>query len=155
MRLRLRRHRHWLILIPLAGLTLAVAALIGYHEVERASKGPVFDLAATCIRTNPVARVQLGVITGFGIAVDGGVVENTDGTGHASIDFSVHGSSATGHATVDAVLQNGRWRLTGGLLAVAGALLPLPLDRPIIPNRGPNLRNLCARPSSTTRFPKS
>lgn len=150
LRPRLRRNRHWLILVSAAAATLAAAALIGYHEVEQASKGPVFELAATCIRTNQVARSQLGVITGFGIRVDGGVVQNADGTGHASIDFPVHGSYASGHATVDAVLAGGRWLLTGGTLAVGGELLPLRLDRPIVPTRGPNLRGLCAQPNSTT-----
>ena len=144
-----------MILISAAVATLAAAALIGYHEVERASKGPVFELAAACIRTNPVARAQLGVITGFGIVVDGGVVENPNGTGHASIDFPVQGSSASGHARVNAVRERGRWQLTGGALAVGGQLLPMRLDRPIVPVRGPDLRNLCAQPSSTTRFRRS
>ena len=149
---RIRRNRHWLILIAASAVTLATAALIGYHEVEQASKGPVFELAAACIRTNEVARSQLGVITGFGIKVDGGVVQNADGTGHASIDFGVHGSYASGHAAVEAVRTAGRWQLTGGTLAVGGEVLSMRLDRPIVPTRGPNLRSLCAQPNSTTPF---
>ena len=150
----LRRYRHWLILVPIACVTLAVAAGVGYLEVERASKGPVFELAAACIRTNEVARVHLGVITGFGIAVNGGVIENSDGTGRAQIEFGVHGSYASGRAYVDALLNDWRWQLTSGTLAVGGRRYRLALDEPIVPNRGPDLRNRCAQPSSTTPFPK-
>jgi hypothetical protein len=150
----LRRYRHWLILVPAAGVTLAVAAGIGYLEVERASKGPVFELAAECIRTNEVARVHLGVVTGFGIAVNGGVIENSDGTGRARIEFGVHGSNASGRAYVAAQLADWHWHLTAGTLSVGGRRYRLNLDDPIVPVRGPNLRNRCALPSSNTPFPK-
>ncbi len=147
----LRRYRHWLILVPTAGVTLALAAAIGYHEVERASKGPVFELAAQCIRTNEVAKQHLGVVSGFGIAVNGGVTENSDGTGRAQIEFGVHGSAASGRVSVYAQLDDWHWHLTGATLSVGGRRYPMNLDDPwVVAPRRPYLLLRCAQPSSNT-----
>ena len=65
----------------------------------------------------PVARRQLGVITGFGLAVSGPVA---DDAGTANITFDVHGSWRNGHVRISAVKQGSDWVITNGVLKVDG-----------------------------------
>ncbi len=67
----LRNHRQWVVLIVLAAVVLAVAAVISLRLVEKVSKGPAFQASATFLRANPIARQQLGVVSGFGVGVAG------------------------------------------------------------------------------------
>ena len=75
----LRNHRQWVVLIVLAAVVLAVAAVISLRLVEKVSKGPAFQASATFLRANPIARQQLGVVSGFGVGVAGDVTEEGAG----------------------------------------------------------------------------
>ena len=76
-----------------------------------ASKGPAFRVSAACLRLNATVRQELGVVTGFGFAVQGPVVQNADGTGSAHIDFSANGSWRNGHVHIQAIERHRRWYL--------------------------------------------
>ena len=138
-------------MLLLGGSALGVAA------IETASKGPAFKLAATCYRLNGGpggVRQQLGVIRGFGPAITGPVVENTDGTGWASIQFDVIGSWRTGHAHVyavrgtDGALVN-EWRITRGRITIDGSSHPFNPRRTLGSAAD---REVCAPPIYITTF---
>jgi cytochrome oxidase complex assembly protein 1 len=124
----LRRHRQWAILISVAVCLLIAAGAISLTVVQNVSKGPAFESAAQFVRTDRVARQQLGVVLGFGIAVNGSVVEPGDGDGHANISFDVHGSWRDGHARISAVKQSGVWIVERGVLSVDGKQFRLRCD---------------------------
>jgi hypothetical protein len=115
-----RRHRQWAILISAAVCLLIAAGAISLTVVENVSKGPAFETAATFVRTDRVARQQLGVVLGFGIAVNGSVAEPAAGQGRANLSFDIHGSWRDGHARISAVKESGVWRVEGGVLSVNG-----------------------------------
>lgn len=152
--------RQWYALGAASLVLLVGGSVIGVGAIETASKGPAFRIAATCYRLNGGQggiRQRLGVVTGFGRAITGPVVENTDGTGWASIQFDVHGSWRTGHAHVHAVrgtdgAPNDIWRITRGDITIDGVVYPF--------NPGKTLGSeavhvLCAPPISTTTFPQA
>jgi hypothetical protein len=120
----IRRHRHWALLITLAAIVLIVVGAISLRVVERISRGPAFQTAATFLRGNPTARQQLGVITGFGRAVAGDVTENGD-SGIAHLHFDVHGSWRDGRAVVTAYRQDGVWTVQQVTLEVDGRQFPI------------------------------
>ena len=154
-RFRPRLNRQWYIL-GLASLVLLVGgSILGVNAIENASKGPAFQLAATCYQLNSgqgSVRQRLGVIKGFGRAVTGPVVSNTDGTGWASIQFDVIGSWKTGHAHVHAVrgtegAQLDIWRITKGQINVDGVVYPFNPARTL---GSPAVKALCVPPTSFT-----
>jgi hypothetical protein len=148
-----RIHRQWLIFGGASLAFLLGSSAMGVSAIESASKGPAFDLSATCLRVNAEARQQLGVITGFGLAVSGPVVNNTDGTGHANIDFDVIGAWRTGHANLQFVESGGRWWWSGhGRLTVAGQTFPLDLESVHTLQRPGRYSRLCEPQISTTGF---
>ena len=118
-------HRQWFVLIGIAAVVLAVAAFVSLRVVETVSKGPAFQVAATFLRGSKPARQELGVITGFGVAVNGDVTEEGSG-GSAHISFDVLGSWRDGRATLTALKHDGRWWVTGATLKVDGQTYPLP-----------------------------
>jgi cytochrome oxidase complex assembly protein 1 len=147
-----RIHRQWFILGGASIAFLIGGSALGVSAIEKTSRGPAFHLAATCLRVNAQARQQLGVITGYGLAVSGPVVENADGTGHANLQFDVIGSWLTGHARVQAHETNYHWHWDGtGSLVVAGKRYRLHLDRFHSLDGRPYSR-MCAPVSLTTRF---
>ena len=94
------------------------------------------------------------MIKGFGRAITGPVVSNTDGTGWASIQFDVFGSWKTGHAHVHAVRGTegaplGIWRITRGQINVDGVIYPF---NPVHTLGTITDRALCAPPTSHTIF---
>jgi hypothetical protein len=121
----LRQHRQWAILIAAAAVLLVVAGIVSLTIVEQVSKGPAFQTAADYVRASPVARRQLGVITGFGLAVSGPVADAADG-GTANIVFDVHGSWRSGHVRISAVKNGSDWKITNGVLTVDGERFRLP-----------------------------
>ena len=90
LRAAYRRARPWIPLVAAAAIALGASAAIGLTAIERASKGPAFRVSAACLRLNATVRQELGVVTGFGFTVQGPVVQNADGTGHARLDFTRH-----------------------------------------------------------------
>jgi hypothetical protein len=156
-RFRLHLDRQWYILGALSLLVLVGGSILGVNAIEGASKGPAFRLAATCYQLNSgqgSVRQKLGVIEGFGRAITGPVVSNTDGTGWASIQFDVIGSWKTGHAHVHAVRGTdgaplGIWRITHGQINVDGVVYPFNPARTL---GSPADRALCVPPTSTTPF---
>lgn len=148
----MRIHRQWFILGGASLAFLIGGSAMGVSAIENASKGPAFDLSAACLQVNREAQQQLGVITGFGLAVSGPVVDNTDGTGRADIDFDVLGSWRTGHAHLRLTEDANRWQWTGqGWLTVAGRRYPIDLvqTNTMHPRR---YLSMCAPPSSITHF---
>lgn len=119
----LRQHRQWAILIAAAAVLLVAAGIVSLTIVEHVSKGPAFQRAADYVRGSPVARRQLGVITGFGLAVSGPVA---DDAGTANITFDVHGSWRNGHVRISAVKHGSDWVITNGVLKVDGQRYRLP-----------------------------
>jgi hypothetical protein len=154
-----RIHRQWLILTLASLLFLVAGSAYGVSRIERASRGPAFDRSALCLRINGQARQLLGVITGFGLAVSGPVVENADGTGHADLTFDVIGQWRTGRARVRWVEDDFIWHWAnkngqkgkGNSLNVNGTVYPLHLDRVAVvgPQR---YSDVCAPASSITNF---
>jgi hypothetical protein len=149
-----RIHRQWLLLTLGSLLFLVAGSAYGVSRIETASRGPAFDRSALCLRINGQARQLLGVITGFGLAVSGPVVENADGTGHANLTFDVIGQWRTGRAHVrwveaDSIWHWQKWR--GNSLNVDGTVYPLHLDRVAVvgPQR---YSDVCAPASSITSF---
>jgi hypothetical protein len=155
-----RIHRQWFILGGASVAFLVGGSVWGVSALESASRGPVFHLSATCLRVNGRAKALLGVITGYGLAVTGPVVQNQDGTGSANIQFDVIGQWRTGHAHVHAVERGGVWYWAGqssskrSTLEVAGKRYPIQLDNVSAVDPSPYSR-LCAPPSSSIRFPPS
>jgi hypothetical protein len=124
----LRRHHQWCILVTGAVCLLIAAGAISLTVVEHVSKGPAFESAAQFVRADRVARQQLGVVVGFGSAVNGHVAEPGDGGGKAVLSFDVHGSWRDGHARVRAVKRSGVWIVKGGVLTVDGKSFSLQCD---------------------------
>lgn len=155
-----RIHRQWFILGALSIAFLVGGSVLGVSAIERASRGPAFHMSATCLRVNKRAKKLLGVITGYGLAVTGPVVQNQDGTGSANIQFDVIGQWRTGRAHVHAVEADGVWRWAGenfakqSTLDVAGKRYPIRLDQVSAVDPSP-YRSLCAPPNSIIRFPGS
>jgi Cytochrome oxidase complex assembly protein 1 len=149
-----RRLRPWIPLVLGAVVLLSAAGVAGLTAIEDASKGPAYELATTCLPINRQMQRLLGVVTGFGFTVQGSVVENADGTGHANIDFHVNGSWRGGHIQLHAVERRRQWRLLEpGILKVAGRTYRI---RPKLvwvlhPAR---YSGLCAPPTSSTTFPR-
>ena len=139
LRAAYRRARPWIPLVAAAAIALGASAAIGLTAIERASKGPAFRVSAACLRLNATVRQELGVVTGFGFTVQGPVVQNADGTGHARLDFSATGSWRSGHVHIHAVERRRRWYLIGPARALrlgrAGAVSDQP--RPPEPRFGP------------------
>jgi|KBSSwiStaDraftv2_1062776.scaffolds.fasta_scaffold1026672_2 cytochrome oxidase complex assembly protein 1 len=121
----LRRHRHWVFLISAAVVVLAAATVISLTVVERVSKGPAFTSAAEFIRNDPLARQQLGVISGFGLGVAGGVRESGP-SGSADLSFDVDGSWRNGRANVVVRKKAGLWLVVSATLEVDGETFELP-----------------------------
>ncbi len=148
---RKRIHPQWLILGAASLVLLIGGSAVGLAAIETASKGPAFTLASTCYRLNGGqggVRQQLGVVKGFGPAITGPVVENTDGTGWASIQFDVIGSWRTGHAHVHAVRGTGgaavnQWKITRGQISIDGSVYPFNPSRTLGSSAE---RALCAPP---------
>jgi hypothetical protein len=126
----LRHHRQWVLLIALAAVVLVVTAMISLRLVERVSKGPAFQASAAFLRANPIARQQLGVVTGFGVGVAGDVTEEGGG-GSAHLSFQVNGSWRDGRASITAVKRHDRWWVSAATLSVDGRQFPLPA--PVVP----------------------
>ena len=127
-----RIHRQWFLFGGASLALLIGGSAWGVSATESASRGPAFHLSATCLRVNKRAKKLLGVITGYGVAVTGPVVDNQDGTGSARLQFDVIGSWLTGHAYVQAVKQDGIWHWAGGrgsTLEVGGKRYPIKLDQ--------------------------
>jgi hypothetical protein len=107
---------------------------------------------------NARAKALLGVITGYGLAVTGPVVQNQDGTGSANIQFDVIGQWRTGRAHIHVVEDGGVWHWAGqgfakrSTLEVAGKRYPIRLDNIWVVDPSP-YRSLCAPPNSIIRFP--
>ena len=150
-----RIHRQWLLLTLGSLVFLVAGSAYGVSRIETASRGPAFDRSALCLRINGQARQLLGVITGFGLAVSGPVVENADGTGRASLTFDVHGQWRSGRARVNWVEDDFIWHWKGGKgggsLNVGGTVYPLHLARVSVvgPQR---YSDVCAPASSITTF---
>jgi hypothetical protein len=147
-----RIHSQWLLLTLGSLLFLVVGSAYGVSRIETASRGPAFDQSALCLRVNGQARQLLGVVTGFGLAVSGPVVENADGTGRANLTFDVIGQWRTGRARVSWVEDDFIWHWKGtGSLNVAGKVYRLHLDRVSVvgPQR---YSDLCAPASLITNF---
>ena len=126
-----RIHRQWFIFGGASLALLIGGSAWGVSATESASRGPAFHLSATCLRVNKTAKKMLGVITGYGVAVTGPVVDNQDGTGSARLQFDVIGSWLTGHAHVQMIKQGGVWYWAGGrgsTLEVGGKRYPIKLD---------------------------
>jgi hypothetical protein len=157
---RPRIHRQWYILAGTSLVLLIAGSAIGVAAIETASKGPAFELAATCYRLNGGpggVRQQLGVVTGFGPAITGPVVENTDGTGWANIEFDVIGSWRTGHAHVHAIRGTAgalinQWKITKGKIIIDGSSHPFNPRRTLGSAAD---RALCAPPISITSFQRA
>lgn len=149
----MRIHRQWLLLTLGSLVFLVVGSAYGVSRIETASRGPAFDRSALCLRINGQARQLLGVITGFGLAVSGPVVENADGTGHANLTFDVIGQWRTGRAHVNWVEDDfiWRWQDKHNFLNVNGTVYPLHLSRVSVvgPQR---YSDVCAPASSITNF---
>ena len=151
----MRIHRQWLVLTLGSLLFLVAGSAYGVSRIETASRGPAFDQSALCLRVNGQARQLLGVVTGFGLAVSGPVVENADGTGHASLTFDVIGQWRTGRARVRLgarTTSSGTGKAPkGNSLNVDGTVYPLHLDRVAVvgPQR---YSDVCAPASSITNF---
>ena len=120
----LRRHRQWVLLISAAVIVLGVAAAVSFAVVERVSKGPAFSAAADFIRNDSDARQQLGVVSGFGIAVSGGVRES-GASGLADLSFDVNGSWRDGRASVLVRKKSGQWMVVRATLRVDGETFSL------------------------------
>ena len=78
-------------LIAAAAALLIAAGAISLTIVEDVSKGPAFQAAVSYLRgadDAKVARMQLGVVMGFGLGVTGPVSESGNG-GNARISFDV------------------------------------------------------------------
>jgi hypothetical protein len=147
-----RIHRQWLLLTLGSLLFLVAGSAYGVSRIETASRGPAFDRSALCLRINGQARQLLGVITGFGLAVSGPVVENADGTGHANLTFDVIGQWRTGRARVSWEEDDFIWHWKGaGSLNVDGTVYPLHLARVAVvgPQR---YSDVCAPANSITSF---
>jgi hypothetical protein len=115
----LRRHRQWAMLIAAAAALLIAAGAISLTIVENVSKGPPFQSAARYLRSArnaEVARMQLGAVMGFGLAVTGPISES--------------GDSGSGHVRITAVKRDSRWVVTGGTLTVDGESFHMPCARP-------------------------
>jgi hypothetical protein len=106
-----------------------VASVISLHVVELASTGPAFQASASLVRGSRVARRELGVVTGFGVAVSGDVIEEGS-SGSAHISFDVLGSWRSGRAHMTVIKQNGHWWVTGASLDVDGETYLLPTQTP-------------------------
>ena len=151
----MRIHTQWLLLTLGSLLFLVVGSAYGVSRIETASRGPAFDQSALCLRINGQARQLLGVVTGFGLAVSGPVVENADGTGHADLSFDVIGQWRSGRAHVRWVEDDFIWHWApnkkGNSLNVNGTVYPLHLDRVAVvgPQR---YSDVCAPASSITNF---
>ena len=126
----LRNHRQWVMLIALAAVVLAVAAVISLRLVEKVSKGPAFQASATFLRANPIARQQLGVVSGFGVGVAGDVTEEGGG-GSPNLSFQGLGSWRNARASITAVKRHDRWWVSQATLDVDGQTFDLPA--PVIP----------------------
>jgi cytochrome oxidase complex assembly protein 1 len=120
----MRRHRQWVLLITAAVIVLVAAAVISLSVVEAVSKGPAFRAAAEFIRTDADARQQLGVISGFGLAVAGGVTESGP-SGVANLSFDVDGSWRNGRAHVIVRKKAGLWLVSSATIQVDGEEIPL------------------------------
>jgi hypothetical protein len=118
-------------LIAAALGVLVAAGAISLTIVESVSKGPAFQSAATFVRADRTARLQLGVILGFGLAVTGPV---SDTGGVANISFDVNGSWRSGHIRLSAVKQGDSWVVRRGVLSVAGKRYQVPCARPSSPS---------------------
>jgi hypothetical protein len=152
-----RIHRQWFLFGGASLALLIGGSAWGVSATENASRGPAFHLSATCLRVNKTAKKQLGVITGYGRAVTGPVVDNRDGTGSARLQFDVIGSWLTGRAHVQAIEQDGRWHWAGGrgsTLDVGGKSYPIKLDQVSAVDPAP-YSDVCAPPTSIIRFPPS
>jgi hypothetical protein len=128
----LRRHRQWAMLIAAAATLLIAAGAVSLTIVENVSKGPPFQSAARYLRSArdaEVARMQLGAVMGFGLAVTGPISESGD-SGTAHLSFDVHGNWRSGHVRITAVKRDSRWVVTGGTLTVDGEKYHLPCARP-------------------------
>jgi len=121
----IRRHRQWAMLIGAAGVLLVAAGAISLTIVENVSKGPAFSAAVTFLRNDRLARQQLGVVTGFGLAVTGAVAD-TGQSGTAHLSFDVHGQWRNGHVHITAVKQGGVWHVRSGILSVANERFKVP-----------------------------
>jgi len=121
----IRRHRQWAMLIGAACALLVAAGAISLTIVENVSKGPAFSAAVTFLRNDRLARQQLGVVTGFGLAVTGAVTE-TGHSGTAHLSFDVHGQWRSGHVHITAVKQDGIWHVRSGILSVANERFKVP-----------------------------
>ena len=151
------RSRPWIPLVGGAVLALAASSAIGLTAIERASKGPAFRVSAACLRLNGVARQELGVVTGFGFTVQGPVVQNTDRTGVARLDFTADGSWRNGHLHIRVVERRGRWHPAGpARLYVSGVRAPFRIDPDqlhVVPGPARNSYLIrCAPPRPTTSF---
>jgi hypothetical protein len=121
----IRRHRQWAMLIGAASALLVAAGAISLTIVENVSKGPAYSAAVSFLRNDRLARQQLGVVTGFGLAVTGSVAEaGQAGTAHLS--FDVHGQWRNGHVHITAVKHDGLWHVRSGILSVAGEQFKVP-----------------------------
>ena len=109
LRAAYRRARPWIPLVAAAAIALGASAAIGLTAIERASKGPAFRVSAACLRLNATVRQELGVVTGFGFTVQGPVVQNADGTGHASSTSPrpARGAAATSTSTPSSAAGGG------------------------------------------------
>jgi hypothetical protein len=121
----LQLHRQWCLMIAGAVVILVVAAGVSLAVVERVSKGPAFKASAEFIRNDPIARQQLGVITGFGLGVAGGVSESGP-SGLANLSFDVDGSWRNGRADVTVRKKAGLWMVVDATLVVDGQQFDLP-----------------------------
>ena len=114
-------------------------------------------MSAACLRLNATVRQELGVVTGFGFAVQGPVVQNADGTGNARLDFTATGSWRNGHVHIRAIERRRRWSLIGPAeLFVSGVRAPFRIHPDllnIIPGPARDRFTIrCAPTTSTTTF---
>lgn len=159
LRAAYRRARPWIPLVAAAAIALGASAAIGLTAIERASKGPAFRVSAACLRLNATVRQELGVVTGFGFTVQGPVIQNADGTGHARLDFTATGSWRSGHVHIHAVERRRRWYLIGPAeLFISGVRAPFLIDPDhlnLVPGPAKRLYTVrCAPTTSTTTFPQ-
>ena len=112
-------------LIGAASVLLVAAGAISLTIVENVSKGPAYSAAVRFLRNDRVARQQLGVITGFGLAVTGAVAD-TGQSGTAHLSFDVHGQWRNGHVHITAIKHDGLWHVEGGVLSVANEQFKVP-----------------------------
>lgn len=124
----------------------------GLTAIENASKDTAYVLSARCFQLQPSFRRQLGVITGSGVAVTGPVVEYTDGTGWAHIQFDFTGSWRGGRGFLRLTRRAGVWRITSGRLLVGDTSYPYVAARTL---GSPTDKARCELRRSTTRSPQS